>query len=194
MEFPRGIDPKHLLRATAAAAASVITAVIPAYAESSVSADFTVPIPEDGDNYLRNYTLFYVPYSGPGLNFGFSRRLFAEVQDIDGLTRVGFQALIAGWDDQLNSHLANVSAISPSLEAGVSRSVSVSTSAADDICSVSLAVDGEEVAAASIFRAGCEFVDVDPEAQIQIGTPPPGAGGISGFEFPGEVRVSAPNE
>lgn len=158
----------------------------------SLEVEFTIFPPENPEgSYITVPTLFFDPYLGPGISLGYSRRLSAEVAEADGSTRVSFQALVENWQDQLNSRNAYLTATTPSglvLEAGVPHSVSATATSEGDFCRLDFSVDGVETST-EIFKPGCQIVE-ETSADRQFGTPPPGAGGISGVPLTGEVSVA----
>ncbi|MBI2612024.1 LamG domain-containing protein [Candidatus Gottesmanbacteria bacterium] len=158
----------------------------------TIEAWVKIPKPQSG-NYLRDYTLLHLSKPQTPADYGYLYKLSLETQESSGQTRPMFSALRANSYSSINSNYIGVGGSnSVSIPPDTWNHIAVTSYSEGNLCKLRLFIDGILRDSKEQFQENCNISTQDPE-QFYIAKPNSGAGGISGYYYPGaldELRVS----
>lgn len=150
-----------------------------------------VPKPTSG-NYLKDYSLITQTKTQTVIDFGYVYRLSLETQDTSGTSRPMFSVLKTNSLVGANNY-ANVGAQNTTgFPAETWTHLAVVSTSDGNNCNLKLFINGKLVDSTLSGGTSCQVFNNSPQSLL-IAKPPPGMGGISGYNFPGqidEIRLS----
>ncbi len=137
-------------------------------------------------SYLKDYSLITQTKAPTFIDYGYAYRLGLSTQDQDGSSRPIFSALRSNATPGGNNYITVGGSSLTSFPAETWTHLAVTSYSEGDLCNLNLFINGKLVDSVQQYAPNCQIFTANQQV-IWIGRPPPGAGGISGYYFPGQI-------